>query len=166
MYILYLLASTTVVKPLSSILSLLRSWTAMMTSDSLPTPDGSMSMRSGSYCSITSLSALPKSPTSVQQMQPATISLIFTPDSLRNPVSTPISPNSFSMSTMFLFSYPSDMSFLMSVVLPAPRKPEKISTFAIILPSFLTCIFITRRFGVFFRSLLLYHPMQAPSTSL
>ena len=72
-----------------------------MTSESFPTPEGSMTMRSGENFSSTSLKALAKSPTSEQQMQPEFISVISMPASLRKPPSTPISPNSFSMSTTF-----------------------------------------------------------------
>ena len=46
-YILHLLASTTVVKPLSTSSSDCTPCTARMTSLSLPTPEGSMRMRSG-----------------------------------------------------------------------------------------------------------------------
>ena len=136
MYISALVASTTVVNPFSSILSFLRSCTAIITSDSLPTPDGSMRILSGLYFSITSLSAFPKSPTRVQQMQPAFIWLISIPVFCRNPLSTPISPNSFSMRTILSVPYASSISFLISVVLPAPRKPEKISTLVISLNPF------------------------------
>ena len=72
-----------------------------MTSESLPTPLGSMSTRSGWNCATTSLSALLKSPTREQQMQPADISEISMPDSFRKPPSMLISPNSFSISTSF-----------------------------------------------------------------
>ena len=47
MYILHLVASATVVKPLRTASSISRFLTARMTSDSLPTPEGSMRMRSG-----------------------------------------------------------------------------------------------------------------------
>ena len=46
-YILHLLASTTVVKPLRAASSASTSRTARITSDSLPTPEGSIRMRSG-----------------------------------------------------------------------------------------------------------------------
>ena len=96
-----------------------------------------MRMRSGAYWSSTFSSALPKSPTRLQQMQPEFISVIWMPASLRKPPSMPISPNSFSMSTSFSPPNASLMSFLMRVVLPAPRKPEKISIFVICnFPSF------------------------------
>ena len=68
-----------------------------------------------------------KSPTREQQMHPADISLIWTPDSFRKPPSMLISPNSFSMSTSFSPGKASASSFLMRVVLPAPRKPETMS---------------------------------------
>ena len=75
--------------------------TATMTSLSLPTPEGSMRMRSGWNCSFTSRRALPKSPTREQQMQPEDISEIWIPASFRKPPSMLISPNSFSISTSF-----------------------------------------------------------------
>ena len=75
--------------------------TARITSLSLPTPLGSMRMRSGENCSFTFLRAVVKSPTSEQQMQPELISVISTPASFKKPPSTAISPNSFSMSTIF-----------------------------------------------------------------
>jgi len=55
------------------------------------------------------------------------------PDSFRKPPSMPISPNSFSIRTTFWPAKDSLMSFLIRVVLPAPRKPEKISIFVIML---------------------------------
>ena len=75
--------------------------TALITSDNLPTPDGSMMIRSGLYCVTTSFNALPKSPTKEQQIHPEFISVTSIPASLRNPPSIPISPNSFSISTTF-----------------------------------------------------------------
>ena len=101
MYILHLFASTTVVKPLSTSSSDCTPCTARMTSLSLPTPEGSMRMRSGWNCASTFCSASAKSPTRLQQMQPEFISLICTPESLRKPPSMAISPNSFSISTIF-----------------------------------------------------------------
>ena len=83
-----------------------------------------MMMRSGSYFSISSVSALWKSPTSVQQMQPEFSSVIWMPLSFMKPPSTPTSPYSFSSNTTFSFFSEPPSSFLMSVVLPAPRKPE------------------------------------------
>ena len=74
--------------------------TARMPSESLPTPEGSMTIRSGAYCAATSLSAFAKSPTSVQQIQPEFISVMRMPASCKKPPSTPISPNSFSMRTI------------------------------------------------------------------
>ena len=105
MYIFALEASTTVVKPLSTMesSSAATPCTALMTSDSLPTPEGSMRMRSGWYCAMTCLRASLKSPTREQQMQPEFISVISMPASFRKPPSTEISPNSFSMSTSFSF---------------------------------------------------------------
>ncbi len=64
-------------------------------------------------------------------MHPEFISLISTPASFRNPPSIPISPNSFSISTTFDASSASCKSFLISVVFPAPRKPENISILVI-----------------------------------
>ena len=110
----------------------LTSRTAFITSESLPTPDGSIIILSGEYLSITSLSAVPKSPTSEQHIQPEFISVISIPASLRNPPSIPISPNSFSIRTIFSFPRASPISFLISVVLPAPRKPDIISIFVTI----------------------------------
>ena len=68
MYILHLLASTTAVKLFSCKASEPTFCTARITSLSLPTPEGSISMRSGAYSSTTFLSALPKSPTRLQQL--------------------------------------------------------------------------------------------------
>ena len=109
-----------------------------MTSLSLPTPDGSITTRVGAYCSITCCKAVRKLPTRLQQMQPEFISVIWMPASLRNPPSTPISPNSFSISTSFWPAYASPISFLIRVVLPAPRKPEKMSILVILYKSFLS----------------------------
>ena len=75
--------------------------TAATTSDSLPTPEGSMRMRSGWNWRWTSCRAWVKSPTREQQMHPEDISEICTPESFRKPPSMLISPNSFSMSTSF-----------------------------------------------------------------
>ena len=80
---------------------------------------------------ITSFSAVPKSPTSEQQIHPEFISVMFTPASFKNPPSMPISPNSFSIRTTCCPFNASLRSFLISVVFPAPRKPEIISIFAI-----------------------------------
>ena len=100
MYMRQRLASATVTKPASTA-SARTFFTAAMTSDSLPTPDGSMSTRSGWYSSSTLPSAFSKSPTRLQQMQPEFISVTSMPASLTKPPSMPISPNSFSMSTTF-----------------------------------------------------------------
>ena len=101
MYILALPASTTVTfAPMCAPST--RS-TAAATSESLPTPEGSMRMRSGAKSAITLRRALVKSPTRVQQMQPEFISVICTPASCRKPPSMAISPNSFSMRTSFSF---------------------------------------------------------------
>ena len=131
-------------KLLSSSVSRPTFLTALITSLNLPTPDGSIRILSGEYCSTTRLSALPKSPTRLQQIQPEFISVISTPASSRNLPSTPISPNSFSIRTSFSPGYASFISFLISVVLPAPRKPEKISTFVIISPLILNNISFRR----------------------
>ena len=71
------------------------------------------------------------------------------PASRIKPPSIPISPNSFSMSTNFSSFKDSFNNFLISVVLPAPKNPEIISTFAILLTPFLTIshyiIFLKKR---------------------
>ena len=68
MYILHFAASTMVTALFSSTsISADTSMTAFITSDSLPTPDGSMMMRSGLYCVRTSARDVPKSPTREQQ---------------------------------------------------------------------------------------------------
>ena len=64
-------------------------------------------------------------------MQPEDISETSTPLSLRKPPSTLISPNSFSMRTSFSSWYAWESSFLMRVVLPAPKNPDTMSIFAI-----------------------------------
>ena len=135
-YILHLLASTTVQKALSFASSSFAFATALITSESLPTPDGSMMMRSGAYCAATCCNALEKSPTSEQQIQPEFISVTLIPASCKKPPSIPISPNSFSISTTFSPLYASWISFLINVVFPAPKKPEKISILVIIYPYF------------------------------
>ena len=111
--------------------------TALMTSESLPTPEGSITIRSGAYSAATCLRALEKSPTSEQQIHPEFISVIFTPASCKKPPSIPISPNSFSIKTTFSPAYASLISFLISVVFPAPKKPEKMSIFVIGYPFFI-----------------------------
>jgi hypothetical protein len=105
--------------------------TAFITSDSFPTPDGSMITRSGWYFVSTSSRDLPKSPTSEQQIQPEFISRISTPASFKKPPSIPISPNSFSIRTTCSPAMASCSSFLIKVVFPAPRKPDIISIFVI-----------------------------------
>ena len=99
-YILHLVTSTSVVK-LFSFMSTESStfWTALITSESFPTPEGSMMILSGLYFPITSFKASPKSPTREQQIQPEFISRISIPASFKNPPSIPISPNSFSIRT-------------------------------------------------------------------
>ena len=74
---------------------------ALIISESLPTPLGSTIIRSGLNFSIISFIELEKSPTNEQQIQPELISLISIPDSFKNPPSIPISPNSFSIRTIF-----------------------------------------------------------------
>ena len=101
MYILARVASTTVVKEPGTRSGSPTPCTARMTSESLPTPEGSMRMRSGANWVLTFLSASAKSPTRLQQMQPELISVISTPASFKKPPSTEISPNSFSMRTSF-----------------------------------------------------------------
>ena len=131
-YILYFVTSATVVKHfISSSLFDLTFFTAPITSESFPTPDGSIITLSGEYFSSTSPSARLKSPTRVQHMQPEFISVICMPESLRKPPSIPISPNSFSMSTTFSPLNASEISFFIRVVFPAPRNPEIIFIFVI-----------------------------------
>ena len=101
MYILHLEASTTVQNALSCAWSSLAFATALITSLSLPTPEGSIRMRSGAYCATTCCNALEKSPTREQQIQPEFISVTLIPASCKNPPSIPISPNSFSINTTF-----------------------------------------------------------------
>ncbi len=132
-YILHFLALTTATAlPSSMGVVLLALPTARLTSLSLPTPEGSMMTRSGWYCSTTSWRARLKSPTREQQMQPEFISLIWMPESFKKPPSMPISPNSFSISTSFWPWKDSSSSFLIRVVLPAPRKPEIMSIVVIV----------------------------------
>ena len=136
-YILHFKASTTATalfNPTSA--SVTTSCTAFMTSESFPTPEGSIKIRSGSYVSSTSFKDAPKSPTKEQQIQPEFISLTSIPDSpipasFRKPPSIPISPNSFSINTTFVPASASFNSFLINVVLPAPRNPDTISIFVI-----------------------------------
>ena len=128
-YILHFLASTTVTPAAMSISSTCSA--ASLTSLSLPTPDGSMIILSGLSSCATFLRACVKSPTRVQHMQPEFISVISMPESSRKPLSIPISPNSFSTITSFSPLYASSASFLISVVLPAPKNPENISVFII-----------------------------------
>ena len=129
MYILHLFASTTVVQELIVAPSMFAPITAFVTSLNLPTPEGSIIILSGEYCFVTFFNASAKSPTSEQQIQPLFISVILMPDSFKNPPSIPISPNSFSIKTTFSPQYASAISFLISVVLPLPKNPEKISIF-------------------------------------
>ena len=132
MYILHFVASATVTKLFSSMsTSFSTPFTALITSDNLPTPDGSIKILSGVYFSKTSFNAVLKSPTKEQQIQPEFISVISTPASFKNPPSMPISPNSFSISIIFSPLKPSSSNFLIKVVFPAPKNPEIISIFVI-----------------------------------
>ena len=139
-YIFVFFPSTTVTREFISTASSssLTLSTAFATSESLPTPEGSITILSGEYCSITFLRAVLKSPTREQQIHPEFISVISIPASLRKLPSIPISPNSFSISTTFCPLNDSAMSFFINVVFPAPKKPEMISIFVI----FPSCCFI------------------------
>ena len=97
---------------------------ALIISESLPTPDGSIMILSGLNFSTISFIDFEKSPTREQHMHPELISLICTPLSFKNAPSTPISPNSFSIKTTFSFLRSLAKSFFIKVVLPAPRNPE------------------------------------------
>ena len=131
-YMRTLLASATVTALFNSTsISEATSLTAFITSESLPTPDGSMITRSGVYFVSTSARDFPKSPTREQQMQPEFISRISIPASFKKPPSIPISPNSFSIRTTFSPEIASFNRRLIKVVFPAPRKPEIISIFVI-----------------------------------
>ncbi len=108
-----------------------------------------MRILSGWYFSTTSLRDAPKSPTREQQIQPEFISRISIPASFRKPPSIPISPNSFSIRTTCSSFKASFKSFLISVVFPAPRKPEIISIFDILFRSFFIFlnVHLTRRYS-------------------
>ena len=80
---------------------------------------------------MTCLSASSKSPTNEQQIHPEFISLIVIPASFKKDPSIPISPNSFSIKTICSLLKASLINFLIRVVLPAPKKPEIISTLLI-----------------------------------
>ena len=75
--------------------------TAVTISESFPTPEGSIRMRSGAKRSTTSRMEARKSPVREQQMQPEFISVTSMPASCMKPPSMPISPNSFSIRTSF-----------------------------------------------------------------
>ena len=159
-YILHLLASTTVTalfRRTSRSFATLR--TAFITSDNLPTPEGSIITRSGWYLVNTSWRDFPKSPTSEQQIHPEFISRISIPESFKKPPSIPISPNSFSMSTTCSPATASCNSFLIKVVFPAPKNPEIISIFVITL-SFFPFYFIVKIRFVLFSP---YHIRNSPS---
>ena len=130
-YILHFPASTTTARQFTERLSDLTAFTARTTSESLPTPDGSIIILSGESSRSTFASASVKSPTSEQQIQPEFISVISIPASLRKPPSIPISPNSFSIRTTRSSEYASFISFFIRVVFPAPKNPEYISTLII-----------------------------------
>src|SRR5688500_90017 len=68
-----------------------------------------------------------KSPRTVQQMQPLFISTICSSDFSMISLSTPLSPNSFSITAM-RWPWSSLRMRLSSVVLPLPRKPVRIVT--------------------------------------
>ena len=132
LYSFAFVASTTVTAP-SNLTSRFSEtvFTADKISESLPTPEGSIKIRSGWYCSITSFKELSKSPTKEQQIQPWFISRISIPAFFKKPLSTPISPNSFSIRTTFSPFKASESNFCINVVFPAPKKPEIISIFVI-----------------------------------
>ena len=92
-YILLFPASTTATKLLSTTSSNcgFTSSTAFITSESFPTPDGSIMIRPGWYSATTFFRASPKSPTREQQIQPEFISVMLIPASFRKPLSIPIS---------------------------------------------------------------------------
>ena len=137
---MHLFASTTVTDLPGSILSFdSTSSTAFITSESFPTPLGSIITLCGSYFSSISLRLEVKSPTKEQQIQPEFISFISMPESSKNPPSIPTSPNSFSIKTVFSFFTISSTLFI-NVVFPAPKNPETISIFVIII-SLLYCFF-------------------------
>ena len=137
-YNLAFFPSTTVILPSISIsASFFTSSMAFTMSDNFPTPEGSIITRSGWYSSSTFLRASLKSPTSVQQIQPEFISVISIPASFKKPPSMPISPNSFSISTSFSPANAWLINCLINVVFPAPKKPEIISTFVILIAPFL-----------------------------
>ena len=139
MYILIFFASATVVRLFTFISqSEATSSTARHTSESFPTPEGSIRIRSGANCSITFFRASPKSPTREQQMHPEFISVMLIPASFRKPPSIPISPNSFSIRTIFCPANTSSISLRISVVFPAPRNPEIISILVIMIIPFFT----------------------------
>ena len=90
-----------------------------------------MIIRSGWYVSNTSFNEASKSPTRLQQIHPELISVTSIPALFIKVPSIPISPNSFSIKTICSPGYTSLINFFMNVVLPAPRKPDIISTFVI-----------------------------------
>ena len=103
--------------------------TAFKTSESLPTPLGSIITLFGEYFSSSSLREASKSPAKEQHIQPEFISLISIPEFFRKPPSIPISPNSFSIIIVLPLSLLPSTSLFINVVFPAPRKPEITSIF-------------------------------------
>ena len=78
-----------------------------------------------------------RGPTKEQQIHPEFISVIWIPASFKKPPSMPTSPNSFSIRTIFSPVNASSIIFLIKVVFPAPKNPEIISIFVMIIHSFL-----------------------------
>ena len=140
--------------------------TDFITSDNLPTPDGSIRIRSGWYFVITSFKLVAKSPTKEQQIQPEFISVISIPASFKKPPSIPTSPNSFSISTICSPTKASSNIFLINVVFPAPRKPEIMSIFVIFYISFTYAYDTTFRKFPFVPTILhAYQTLQCPLLS-
>ena len=83
---------------------------------------------SGANRSTTSRIDFSKSPARLQQMHPEFISRTSTPAPPSRAPSIPISPNSFSMIAIFSPARLSASSLRISVVFPAPRNPEMMST--------------------------------------
>ena len=89
---------------------------------------------SGLYVDNISFSELAKSPTKEQQIQPEFISFICIPASFKNPPSIPISPNSFSIKTT-CSPFIASSNLFINVVFPAPKNPEIISIFVLLITS-------------------------------
>ena len=92
---------------------------SMITRSNLSAPELRLSFRSPRI--------LIRSPRTVQQMQPLFISTICSSLFSMISLSTPTSPNSFSITAIFL-PWSSLRMRLSSVVLPAPRKPVRMVT--------------------------------------